>query len=244
VQSSERIVPEHSDDLPDILREYGKRWKQTFSLKLFRLAERYIRGDTHLFVRFMIPFEVPNYVSSFQCRGKGESVVPGLLIQGDTTPASLERCSEHESVFVDDVKLMEPPQEEICSSIRTEPINDFLRLWGHTICFSIRFGFIDLFSLTDREIYLGIGETSASHRLTGQMIQGGPEIVGSVSEQQRDVRRNVGNALQDELRAIRFSIELGDTEIRVRTKETNPCLTQIVDVLFGSFNLEKCAKQI
>jgi hypothetical protein len=76
------------------------------------------------------------------------------------------------------------------------------------------------------------------------MIQGGSEIVDSIAEEQSNVGTDVGDSTQDELRAVRFRVELGNTEIRVRVHESNPFPAQISDVIFGPFDLKEWATQI
>jgi hypothetical protein len=75
------------------------------------------------------------------------------------------------------------------------------------------------------------------------MIKCSPEIVGSIAQHQTDVRVNSGNLTQDELRAIRFNIELGDSEISIR-QQSGPLIAQLSDVIFGPFDLKEWASQI
>jgi len=73
--------------------------------------------------------------------------------------------------------------------------------------------------LRDREKIPWIGNLNAARKLTGQVVKGGSEIVGHIAKQEPNLGVNSRNVTQDELRSIRFRIELGNACVSVGTDE-------------------------
>ena len=122
-------------------------------------------------------------------------------------------------MLVDSIKLMDAPEKVIVSSVWTDSVDKIFGLFGKSLCFSGRFGFVDFLIPKDREIIPWIGNLNAARKLTGQVVKGGSEIVGHIAKQEPNLGVNSRNVTQDELRSIRFRIELGNACVSVGTDE-------------------------
>jgi hypothetical protein len=147
-------------------------------------------------------------------------------------------------MLVDSVKLMESPEKVIMSAVWTECVDEIFGFFGHTFHFSTRFGFIELLSLKNWKVDHRIVDSRTTREFAGQMIQSGSEIVSDVTKQESNIGTDFRDVPQDKLRAIRFSVELGNTEISVRVDESCPLDVQISDVIFGPFDLKEWTTQI
>jgi hypothetical protein len=142
--------------------------KKGVAFENIRFAERYISSDAHLFVRFVVPFKFADYVSCSQCRNEGEVVVPGGLVQSDRPRTSFHGGSEQQMVFVEDVKLMEPPKKVIPSTVWTQRVDEIFRRLGNAMCFSTRFGFVEFLTLKDRKVDFRLDNADATCQLTAK----------------------------------------------------------------------------
>ncbi len=215
--------------------------KKRLTFENIRFAERYIEGDTYFFIRFMLPGKFGDFVSRFQCRTETEAqfMLARTLSERSTPSIRSRSCSENETVLVNSVKLMETPEKVIMSAVWTDCVDKIFGLLGKSFCFSARFGFVDFLSLTDRKINRWLSDSHTSRNLARQMIQGSSEIVGNIAQYQPDTRRNFGDIFQRELSGIRFGVVLGNTKITVIPDESNSLNLQVVDVIFGSFDLQE-----
>jgi hypothetical protein len=241
--ASQGIQTEHSDNFFHHLGQDRKRREKGLPFKNLRLAERYVRGDAHLFVRFMVSLDLPDYCSCFQFRTEGEVIVPTRLVEGCAPSAGLCGDDQNKVMLVDSVKLMESPEKIIVSSVWTDTVDKVLGLWGDALCFSARFSFVDFHVLADRKVDSWVRYSNTSSKLGSQMIQGRPEIVSDIPYKQSDIRINGRDITQDELRRVRFSIELGNTDISIR-HESDSLVAQVTDVIFGPFDLKEWTPQI
>ncbi len=244
MSDSERTGTKLKDDSFDVIRNQVKAWKKGLTFENLRFPERYVSGDAHLFIRFVLPLDFTDYVSCFQFAAEGEIIPSPLLIKCCTPRMALSCNREHETMLVNSIKLMESPKKVIVSSVWTDTVDEVFGLWGHSMCFSGRYGFISCATLKNREVDHGISDANATGKLTSQMIQCGSQIVSGVTEQQPNIGRNRRNIAQDELRAIRFNVELGRTKVNVLLDKSSPYLAQLRDVVFGPFDLQEWAAQI
>jgi hypothetical protein len=139
-------------------------------------------------------------------------------------------------MFVNDVKLMESPKTVVPSTVWAYLIDLVFGSLGHSLYLSTSFRFVFLNSFANRKVdSLGF-DVCAANKLARQIVQCDPKVVNSISENQRYAVGDRRKGLQNKLSAIRFRMELRDTDIRVSPEESNPFRIQISDMLFALFD--------
>ena len=253
--------PEEIDNLRRRVSEQRERFKNRLSLENPRLAQRYVKKETRLVVRFKMRANgsAIDLAAIFEGRTVGGSDVDELvgkhrvrLGAGDLFQLSPraqpdaswpERQDDQETMFVDDVELVQGPEKFVLPSlVRLQPLellHDRLRCSTYL---SLHRGFVlfpvELGTAPDREVGL-------ERRLlavvpndgVGEVVERGSEIVDRVTQDQSD---RVGDARVGEnptavARAIR--IVLADDGFGFRYSEPREFMPEIDDVLVGPFEL-------
>ncbi len=241
------IGPEQSNDPLDMIGQNGQGWKKRLPFENLRFAERYISGNAHLLVRFAVTFDFTNYVTGFQYRKHGDVEPSALRAESHGVRSDPHGNGQNQTVLIEPIKLMEPKKvipSCAISTVWTKRIDEILGLFGHSLCFSARFGFVDFPTLANWKINLGLGNPNTMTEFAGQMIQSGPEIVGNIADKETDFGSNLRNGSNNVLRPISFDVVLGNSQVSIVAKEFDPGIAQIIDVIFGPFDLKEWAPQV
>jgi hypothetical protein len=223
------------------VRQIIKRSRDGFSGDRVRLAERYVKGELYTLLTFTIAGYTPEYIALIQPRSLDKSGEGGI--------SPLWRKREHyflrdvdgyrheQPMLVSVIQGMEKPEVvSVPSTVRFYRVDELLGLWRHALCFSFRIGYELLGTLADREIdKLGI-VASAPDKFGGQVIESAPEVLDSISDCSRQAGGHSGEWPHDAFGRIRFGIELGYNQIRLRVEESDSLSVELTDVLFGPFN--------
>src|ERR1035437_2630204 len=162
MNSFQWIGTEPRNNSLDVVSQNGKRRKKTIASKDFGLAERYIGGDTQMLIRFVTSFDRADYISCFQCWDERDVKPLSPRAKIESPCACLDGDRENQLVLVNSVKLMDPKEQIVTSTVWTKRIDKVLGLFGHSLCFSARFGFIDFFTLANWKVDLGIRDSYAT----------------------------------------------------------------------------------
>jgi hypothetical protein len=140
-------------------------------------------------------------------------------------------------MLVDDVKLMQSPQQVIPSTVRLESVNELFSGNRHTLSFSFRLENVLLGTIADREVNSPDRVPGITNQLASEMIEGAPKVMRSVASGNGQFGGHDGKWAEYKICPRLFFVEMVNTYIRVRLQEPNSFPVEITDVLFGPLNL-------
>lgn len=247
---------ETTDDAINQVRDLGKRFSDRLTVNNLRLAERYRKGELDLWIG-LAPIDgqgLTKYVAIFQHAGVSAGVYEVQQKQGaslgrdvrggrpDEKPCNLATASDHQqqAMLVNVVHVAEAPGQFVPSLVRLYRFDDALRGRGDARYFSLRSGVVvslGLLAEWEAGVLPGVAAIGFD-QLPSQVVKGGPQVVGGVSNDQRNDGRDLGSELNPMDYIPRLRITLGDKTIagRVVPNDGQDFPFQITDVLFGPFN--------
>lgn len=230
------------DDFRSRINKLVEGFNEGLDSNSLRLAERYIETKTHFLIHFSIRGIDEEFVACFQRVHR----VSGPEENGDRDCLNIrKRCCHHlmhmrsnvktletgadrnkQTVFVNNVKSIETPELVIPSFVWFDRIDSFYRLWPHSLYFSRLSDFV----------FRGRVKDGGIHSLI--------KILGeSLSNNSRDLRRQLPDfgEIVDKLSCLR--IGLGADFIGVGIKKGFENDIEVLDVLFGPFDLNPSSIQ-
>lgn len=243
---------ESDDDGVNQIRELMERWKHRLTAHNLAITERYAKGELRVLVEFsLLPMRNSvKFCALFEgiCpRENGWNGHYDLLrsageLEGNASGQMGGTTNKKQTVFVAIVKQMQTHQVFIPSSVRVESVDHLYRLWGDSLYFSGRFGFVMLQTLfADRERGIVVGGLAVrQNQLPDKMVKGGSEVLENISDDKGKIfgNRFTLTQLYDEVSSLRLS--LSDERIGIGwfgEKAMNPSI-QVSDVMFGPFDFE------
>jgi hypothetical protein len=248
------------------LDELKKRWNERLTLDNLDLTERYLKFElgVHVHLRYRVLAESGrdsvDFCAIFQreralgrdnadalCgrdlgeidRGRigvgikniGQSVgVDGVLMR--------HADGHQELVFVRDVELVEPPERVVLSLIRFGVLDEIHRSLRRSIYFGGVAGFKSLGALEDwKSVLFADGVTLGPNHLTDEQVEGGAEVVDTISGDGAPVERRLLGDFDppDQISRIRLVITNGSVRLVV-LEPLVPGL-EVTEVMFGPFDL-------
>jgi len=212
-----------------------ERWRKRLTLDDLRLAERYLKVEVNLLVRYMSECGEDNiaYLES----ASFPHVVPLNRLSDEFKPYSVEgtHYDKQKPVLVEVVKLMESPQTIIPSLVGITESNRFFDFFPHAVYFSARFSFVLLGSLKNGKSCLaGRAIARNENKLPRQVIQGASQVVNCIPSKQSNVVGHGDVINESDFMRSGFSIMLGADTVVIEKCKT--CSVEIGDVLIGPFN--------
>jgi hypothetical protein len=248
------------------LDELKKRWNERLTLDNLDLTERYLKFElgVHVHLRYRVLAESGrdsvDFCAIFQRerelghddadalrrrylgeidRGRigvgikniGQSVgVDGVLMR--------HADGHQELVFVRDVELVEPPERVVLSLIRFGVLDEIHRSLRRSIYFGGVAGFKSLGALEDwKSVLFADGVTLGPNHLTDEQVEGGAEVVDTISGDGAPVERRLLGDFDppDQISRIRLVITNGSVRLVV-LEPLVPGL-EVTEVMFGPFDL-------
>ena len=250
------------NDVVNKLRHTVDRFENRLTLDNLRLVERYLEMNTILIIEFNIGTPPHKFVAYLQREApyghpgsseRGErfgerlsrmtSVVDILQHLQISWPHIAERAisrRNQQTVLVDIVKLVQVPERPISTFVWFDRPDRIFRLPPRELYFSLNSGFEFRGVVGDREINVleGAGlPGSDADKLMSEMIEGVADVVDSVPCDEGDAQGHIITAGQiaDALSGLRIVLDVAD--IGVSCIKRGDLALEIVDVLFGPFNL-------
>jgi hypothetical protein len=167
--------------------------------------------------------------------------VPATVFEESSVSTDIqqpERCGDRSNsfVFVENVQLVQSPENRINSVVWVESLDYLFSLWRE----ATYFGSKGLFSLGSLLRWINKGEASVRCDLRGKsadhVIQSASQVVECVPSGGGDIRRSadLDHAINQ---LTRLWITLGSEFVRVCVPEREELIFDFRDVLFGPFNL-------
>jgi hypothetical protein len=254
--------PREIQDAIDGVAKIGQHCRNRLSRENPRLIERYIEGELHILVRFLVNGTDVEYIADFQRAediGDSETKVtqrlnvsisqrrlrlPELARENRSDANADIRGPDRyqQAVLVGVVKLFDSPERVVSSLVRFGCVDEINRILPHEFYFSGRVGHIVRGTIIDR-----VGDTvrnplcaASAHEieLLRQMIQGSPKITEHVANHQADVCRDSINPRHVAEQLARLRIVLGPDFIRLGAIEGFDGSLEIVEVEFGPLGLQ------
>lgn len=249
------------DDGLDQIRHVVERFEQRLRLDDPRLAERYVKGELHVLVRFSIGGIDKEYVACFQ-RAKlvsrsnkkwdggkvpiGEGTLHHLAHMRSEVHAAKSRAhGEQQTVLVHNVKLVDLPEKVIPSLVWFETVDGFDRVLRRSLYLPKFLGFVLFLRVEDGEVdTVGRLAACSNHdQLVCQVIEGGSQILDRIPDNRGQQGRNILDTdnIVDQL--ARLGIALGADYVGVMAEEAGPRSLKVLDVAFGPFDFGPSTNQ-
>jgi hypothetical protein len=248
------------------LDELKKRWNERLTLDNLDLTERYLKFElgVHVHLRYRVLAESGrdsvDFCAIFQReRGLGRDNADALcgrdlgeidrgrigvgiknIGQSVGVDGVLMRHADghQELVFVRDVELVEPPERVVLSLIRFGVLDEVHRSLRRSIYFGGVAGFKSLGALEDwKSVLFADGVTLGPNHLTDEQVEGGAEVVDTISGDGAPVERRLLGDFDppDQISRIRLVITNGSVRL-VLLEPFVPGL-EVTEVMFGPFDL-------
>lgn len=246
---------ESIDDALDQVRQFADRWQNKPSLEDFNIAKSYIEGRLHILVFFRIAEHTDNYVAFLRNRqwtdqgnrdgflfgGRGSTEKTGshhpcdIRITDSVVYATdTLSMSKDQRMLVGDIHLVKSPEVIIPSEIRLQEADALLVGDAHALYFSRRLSYILCGTLANREVRTGENRRSIiSNQTCSQMVQGCPEVVNSISDNQTDSRIDFGHILNNVIGVGGLRVVLGANFARASCEKNLSPRIEISDVVVG-----------
>jgi hypothetical protein len=142
-----------------------------------------------------------------------------------------------EIVFVTNIHPVKSPKTVFPSEVWLLKVNSLLIGNAHVLYLSERFGFVLAETLADREVCLLRRQLAViADEVGGQMVQGRPQIMDGIADNQTDNRINLGNILDHVIGVVSLRIVMGPKSARVLfEKDVSPRIV-VSDVVVGPVN--------
>jgi hypothetical protein len=248
------------------LDELKKRWNERLTLDSLDLTERYLKFElgVHVHLRYRVLAESGrdsvDFCAIFQReRGLGRDNADALcgrdlreidrgrigvgiknIGQSVGVDGVLMRHADghQELVFVRDVELVEPPERVVLSLIRFGVLDEVHRSLRRSMYFGGVAGFKSLGALEDwKSVLFADGVTLGPNHLTDEQVEGGAEVVDTISGDGAPVERRLLGDFDppDQISRIRLVITNGSVRLVV-LEPLVPGL-EVTEVMFGPFDL-------
>jgi hypothetical protein len=248
------------------LDELKKRWHQRLTFDNLDLAKRYLKFElgVHVHLRYRVLAESGrdsvDFCAIFQReRGLGRDNADALCgrdlreidrgrigvgIKNIGQSVGVDGVLMHhadghqELVFVRDVELVEPPERVVLSLIRFGVLDEVHRSLRRSIYFGGVAGFKSLGALEDwKSVLFADGVTLGPNHLTDEQVEGGAEVVDTISGDSAPVERRLLGDFDppDQISRIRLVITNGSVRLIV-LEPLVPGL-EVTEVMFGPFDL-------
>jgi hypothetical protein len=248
------------------LDELKKRWNERLTLDSLDLTERYLKFElgVHVHLRYRVLAESGrdsvDFCAIFQReRGLGRDNADALCgrdlreidrgrigvgIKNIGQSVGVDGVLMHhadghqELVFVRDVELVEPPERVVLSLIRFGVLDEVHRSLRRSIYFGGVAGFKSLGALEDwKSVLFADGVTLGPNHLTDEQVEGGAEVVDTISGDSAPVERRLLGDFDppDQISRIRLVITNGSVRLIV-LEPLVPGL-EVTEVMFGPFDL-------
>jgi hypothetical protein len=248
------------------LDELKKRWNERLTLDSLDLTERYLKFElgVHVHLRYRVLAESGrdsvDFCAIFQReRGLGRDNADALCgrdlreidrgrigvgIKNIGQSVGVDGVLMHhadghqELVFVRDVELVEPPERVVLSLIRFGVLDEVHRSLRRSMYFGGVAGFKSLGALEDwKSVLFADGVTLGPNHLTDEQVEGGAEVVDTISGDGAPVERRLLGDFDppDQISRIRLVITNGSVRLVV-LEPLVPGL-EVTEVMFGPFDL-------
>jgi hypothetical protein len=248
------------------LDELKKRWNERLTLDSLDLTERYLKFElgVHVHLRYRVLAESGrdsvDFCAIFQReRGLGRDNADALCgrdlreidrgrigvgIKNIGQSVGVDGVLMHhadghqELVFVRDVELVEPPERVVLSLIRFGVLDEVHRSLRRSMYFGGVAGFKSLGALEDwKSVLFADGVTLGPNHLTDEQVEGGAEVVDTISGDGAPVERRLLGDFDppDQISRIRLVITNGSVRLIV-LEPLVPGL-EVTEVMFGPFDL-------
>jgi hypothetical protein len=248
------------------LDELKKRWNERLTLDSLDLTERYLKFElgVHVHLRYRVLAESGrdsvDFCAIFQReRGLGRDNADALCgrdlreidrgrigvgIKNIGQSVGVDGVLMHhadghqELVFVRDVELVEPPERVVLSLIRFGVLDEVHRSLRRSMYFGGVAGFKSLGALEDwKSVLFADGVTLGPNHLTDEQVEGGAEVVDTISGDSAPVERRLLGDFDppDQISRIRLVITNGSVRLVV-LEPLVPGL-EVTEVMFGPFDL-------
>ena len=233
------------------IEKFLQEWDNRFTLHNPRLLERYVEAVLYFFVVFRLVGVLNDYVAVFVAidysgddnaghlnilsgfSSRTAKASSGVFADVDVTPR--RGNSQQELVLIGDVKAMENPKVVIPSLVWLQPFDRFASGLTQTLCLTSVGTFESVGVVTDREgMRLRDLRTVVTSKVANQNIQGGSQVVDTVTEDQGNFCGNGLVHLQP-TDVFPIGLSLGDDVYRLRllVQESRNCISEIPEVLVG-----------
>jgi hypothetical protein len=252
---------ECGQNAPDQIRHLKERFDQRLTLDNPRLAERYLKGEFQIILRFgsrgYVDGEhmallkrkgiraLPDDEGKVSAHEKGAILDKGLFDLGiapEDNSAEYASHGHYQAVLVDVVQPIENPEGVIPTLVGLDCVNCVDCIRPHSLCYSWRVGFVLLGGVEDWERYVARTSRIAAtdeKQLIREVIKGAPQVGECVSGDQRDQGRGWRDPAQTigDVSALRVLLGIERIEVRSSIKGSDEDIS-VKDVLFGPFNFE------
>jgi hypothetical protein len=249
------------------IRHLMKRFDDRLTLRNLRLAERYVKAELELLIHFCVRGVPEDFVAHLHRAeflvGPEEDrqgwVLPPVGVNfgeltgvksGHVTPkieASEPADDGHEqAVLVGLVEFVDLPERVVPTLVRLGGVESIYCRLRHSMYLSSLLGFVFRGGVEDREVDIeerpGIPSTG-QNELIGEVVESAPKVLNGIAGNGRELPRDGRDTRHviDQLSRVR--IVLGSDSIRVFVKEGGLCDLQLLDVVFGPFDLLPRAEQ-
>lgn len=248
--SSEDIAFKNIDGALDELSELLERWDNRLTIDNLSLAERYLKGELVVGVEFgcvdwgsqqfraIYQRELPiggvpvhhGGLYGFPARHRKLHFEPEAAVGGP--------YRDNQSVFVEDVELVEGPQSAVPSFVRLEPFDEANSLLAGSLYFFKTRGFKTVGAVTDGPISTaGVGHTVGFDDGASEQIKGRADVVNCIADDTPPIIGDIFENL-DSINILGcFRIFIAQDAIRVATPKGLDFTFHLMDVFFGPFDL-------
>lgn len=254
---------EYRNEVADQIEHVLNRFQQRFTLDNPRLADRYLKAELHLVIRFRIGGVDEEFVARFEReqpirrsdqdggerRPEGGGVESGAVAQerqhaSEHGPADIDRTEtasngEQQAVLVGVVQFLELPEEIVPSLVRIRRVDGLKGLLPDAMYFSPLVGFVLTSRLEDGVLGVPmwpIVSPADRDQVVGEVVEGSMEVVDRIASDGGDLHRDILDAGDVVNELARFRITLGADSIGLGVVERSERGIQVLDVLLGPVN--------
>ncbi len=224
------------------LRQLMQRWDDRLALENLSFVEKYIEGRIALLCDFDVgrgSYQVKfSAMSDGNCsKVKGISAFVGHI---NVSNRSNGNDWDQQPMFVHDVQIVHGIQDIIPSLVRLYRVNDKINdSRRRSLYFSTIDGCYKLIPVgLERKIDVSVGHVaSQGYDFAGHEVEGGAEIVNSITHYQGDFAGHIsgGLKLEDIQSVLRIFLDVKSIEVRIEKGLKDGI--KLADVLIGPFDL-------
>lgn len=223
-------------------RELQQRWDNRVAIGQVPIGELYLKGNVELLAEFKIgdrgrfqePLAVAHLGPRVEARDHGVVKPPQLK-----TDADGDSNGKDEFVLIVNIEFVDHPERRVTRLVRLERADYLDDLWAGLVYTSIIDRRLKVLPFDDRE--LGLLRDRALLQADGianHMVEGRPEVVNRVAQQQgHAVGHPLSHSHPEARVGGRIAITFDNEAIRASLSECRDFPLQLTDVLLGPLNL-------
>jgi len=231
------------DDLANELRHTIEHFKDRLTSDNLRLSERYIQSQLKILVRMSLvgaSGKSQYLIAAYQGFPRHNGELDVTASQTNVPIFHHANDCENEAMLIDAVQVVDIPKRLIPSRVRLYSFEDFVCSNAHLAYFSLADGrCVLLGTLANREVSVFAGfSTTRLDKLPSQMVERASEVVNCIANSESDAVWNRTDIINLQTYVRNLRIVLGSKSISLLgIAERTDGGVQILDVLFGPFNL-------